>query len=321
MSALFQHGQRNELTSVEVDRNPEIRDIPSLFAVHLESDIDNSFEIVISSLFTQLPTNWLYSSTLQSALNARQPFWSRDGWSFVPLEIQNLAADRISQQVRTSLFQPTVNITLKTPAIRARLICNPYEGLENHTEWLTYVNTTNPSIWNQSTILQDVNRAYSLGAHFFNTSFLARPGDISCCSNGTDDATGSVALGYWSLDSDVDDSATGPLTISIKWVYGHGTFQTETPEDPRLLFSAVPAIAAIRCIPEIEVSDANVTVNGVTGEVQSFAILSKSIKNDGAWKEAFVERDGNGFSWNVTARQEPLIIPISNALMLTGKIS
>lgn len=308
MSALFQRSQTNEIVTVVVERSLEIRDVPFTYETRSPSSlyVDTTPFAVISHLYTGLSTNWLYSATLQLALNASQPKWSRDGWSFVPLDTQGLATGRISDQPRASLFDPMINITVQSPAIRARLDCTPYGELENHTKWLTHTDATNSSIWDQSTIPKNISDAYQLGrdngrygsmvgSKFFNTTFLTHLSTIQCCSNGTDNAAGQVALGYWSLDMEENAYGVGPLDISIKWVYGDGMSGHRKSGDyksfKRLLFTDVPAISAIRCTPVMETSEANVTVRGDTGEVQSFTILSVAGKYDHAWSDAFVVRD------------------------------
>lgn len=305
MSALFQRNQSNQLASVVVERKLELRDVPFIYeAMPLLGSLPMT---IIKNLYRQLSTNWLYSATLQLAFDAHQPPWSRDGWSFVPLDTQSLAAGRITQQSRTSLFQPMVNVTIQTPAIRARLDCTPSKGLENHTGWLSPRDITNSSIWSPDSIPKGLTEAYELGIdsifgpELFRTSFLTYPAVIQCCSNGTDHSERGVALGYWSLDTIIDSFAPKPLDISVKWVHGYGMSgfrNVQYPGYTHLLFTEVPAMAAIRCTPIIEASEASVTVNGDSGEVQSFAILREPVKYEQAWSEVFLQR----YSYNHSHR-------------------
>ncbi|KAL1615624.1 hypothetical protein SLS54_008891 [Diplodia seriata] len=144
--------------------------------------------------------------------------------------------------------------------------------------------------------------ATGTGASFFNTTFFANPSKVECCSNETGSAGGNLAFGYWSPDKGVDYDPYRHLNISMKWIYGHGISGCQKVEDDRsstisgpqnnsLLFTDVPAIAALRCTPIIETAEANVTVNGKTGEVQSFNILTKPEIDTAAWSDAFLLRD------------------------------
>lgn len=300
MSALFQRNQGSQLASVAVDRRLELRDVPFVYetAQQISTHGNPLGMTVVKNLYTHLSTNWLYSATLQLTHNARQPRWSRDGWSFVPFETQDLANAHISEKIRTSVFQPTANITVPTIATRARLDCTPYEGLENRTTWLTHVDLTDPQSWNQSTIPKHLTDGYFLGQHsdgisrssLFNTSFLPNIVIIQCCSNGTDYPPRNLALGYWSLDY----TAADHLDISTKWVLGKGMSGIQGIYDvgySRLIFTQVPEIAAIRCKPIIETVEASVTVDSDSGGVQSFQILSEPRICQQAWSDQFAQRE------------------------------
>lgn len=94
----------------------------------------------------------LYGATLQLAYNASEPAWSKDGWSFMPLDIRNvqntssfaqdMTLDSVQDQ-ELSLDAALVNVTVPTVATRARLECSPFKGISNLSAWVTEVHLTN----------------------------------------------------------------------------------------------------------------------------------------------------------------------------------
>ncbi|OJD31470.1 uncharacterized protein BKCO1_4800063 [Diplodia corticola] len=303
MSALFQRSQAIQTTASILERDLEIRDIPLVYKMFSQQAWNSDLTpiSVLANIYTHLTTNWLYSATLQLTLGARQPPWSRDGWSFVPLVTDHLAGFSATTGSGASFFQPVVNVTVQTPAIRARLECNQYGGLDNYSSWLTQWDMTNSSVWNQSTIPKDIVTGYELGAGadktaFFNTSFFTNPSKVQCYSNETGYPSGNLAFGYWSSDDGVEADPYDHMNISIKWIYGHGvagcrmndeepSYAYGMPTRNRLIFTDVPAIAAVCCAPIIETAEAKVRVNSGTGEVQFFSILSEPKVNNEAWSD------------------------------------
>lgn len=164
MSALWQREPFHLTTTVNFSQTLQLREVPYL----AEGDFDRwgSFRAgILASVFENLPTNWMYSATLQLSLNASEPPWSSDGWSFVPTilpasvnEVQNRGNDT------DRLDEANVNATLSVPAIRGRLACSPI-GVDLESKfWLTaYEGLDNASIWNVTTGPKSLTRGWQLG--------------------------------------------------------------------------------------------------------------------------------------------------------------
>ncbi|KAL0262330.1 hypothetical protein SLS55_003776 [Diplodia seriata] len=325
-----------------VARNLELRQIPFLYTTTSGPSIHagpSHQAQVLENLFGNLTTNWLYSATIQIALNGSQPAWSVDGWSFVPIDMDGILD---SETVRgrdelagKGLFPMATNVTVSTPGIRGRIECTPYDNLDNFTAWLTEWDLTNSTVWNVSSNPKNADTGYELrnrqtsslfANNFFDTSFLGNPSRPICCAN--DSASGSAqapaAIGYWSPFDAKDfpfPSSIWPRNFTTKWIYGNlrdgynmstkyrgSGSVSDSPQ--HMLYMERPSIQALQCAPIIESATAEVTVDQSNGKVQSFTILDEPTAIDAPWTdgllrhEAAVNRtsDGDPVSYNVTAR-------------------
>lgn len=293
-----------------MERSLEIRNVPLVFETQKQMSATGGDPVsasVISNLYTHLSTNWLYTATIQLTLNGSQPSWSRDGWSFVPMDTTSLANTRPIQHIGNTSFIPATNVTVSTPAIRGRIDCSPYENLNsNISAWLTTRDLTNSSVWNVTSNPKGVSTGYELGTNpnqdysteFLDTTFFSNPARIVCCTNSTEDPTEGSAIGYWSSSNEQPFwEYEGPINISTKWIYGdavsgfhrvEGLNERLSSDADHFIFRNVPEITALRCIPIIETADADVTVERETGNVQSFSIAGEPKAVDDVWSEAFV---------------------------------
>jgi hypothetical protein len=323
MSALFQLEPGNLSQSATAHRELELRQIPLLTLTSSPPSADDGYVYaadVLANLFTSLSTNWMYSAAIQLALNGSQPAWSLDGWSFIPLDVSNIANSSTIQhtgnlsengQVASSIF--TTNISATTPAIRGRIECSPYEGLQNLSSWLTTWDLANSSTWNVSVNPKGITTGYELGADkgqsmiylpdpskghawnpLLNTSIFANPSEVTCCSYGTSQPAKGAAVGYWSPNNPEDlpfVDETWPINFTVKWIYGHalsGFYQVNKSYSEHLMFTDVPSISALNCKPIIETATADVTVDQGSGQVQGFEILDDPVPAARAWTDVFV---------------------------------
>ncbi|KAK0663157.1 hypothetical protein DIS24_g1201 [Lasiodiplodia hormozganensis] len=238
-------------------------------------------------------------------MNGSQPPWSRDGWSFAPLDLSQL---EIPNPPQNSSIVPATNISVVTPAIRGRIECSPYENLNNLSAWVTERDLTNTSLWNASSNPHNIKTAYELGEltyvgsdlaypNFFNTSILADDSTPTCCENGSTNSwpPKGAAIGNWSPDRGT--TFEPPFNFTTKYIWGNH-FSADLITDniytspTRFLFTDVPQVQALKCMPIIEKSSANVTVDRQTGNVAKFDILERPSSADEAWRYNFVDYGG-----------------------------
>jgi hypothetical protein len=122
--------------------------------------------------------------------------------------------------------------------------------------------------------------------------------DIQCCFNSTispelSEQETIVTLGYWTETFNTGDTGREGLdgNLSIKWVHGTAIFAPLFGQ-PTMFFPEPPSIQALMCIPRIETSEAEVTVDSRNGNVQEFQILeSPNLDDVAAWSDEFQLRN------------------------------
>ena len=336
MSALFQRESGNFLQTTNAGRALELRTVPYLYEITTSNSPDwgdQGAAQVLENLYSNMNTNWMYSATIQLSLNGSQPPWSQDGWSFVPIDVSSITNASTIQNAGNAPDEPgqsastlnPANISVQTPAIRGRVECSPYDGLNNLSNWITTYDLTNSSVWNVSVNPKDLKTGYELGARnqfgntgattalsmiyltdsvwngyesyaSLNTSIFANPSQITCCGNSSSskDSAGAAAVGYWSSNDPNNFPFSGayswPVNFTSKWIYGSmrsDYYRVNDSFTNHLIFTEVPGIQAINCKPIIEIAEANVTVDQTTRQVQSFEILEEPTLSANAWTDVF----------------------------------
>ncbi|KAJ5156118.1 hypothetical protein N7492_008921 [Penicillium capsulatum] len=333
MSALFDRSTGNIIQPINLHRQLEVRNIPFVFSTKqtlYPNMLSDYTADILSGLYKNISSYWMYTATIQLALNGSEPAWSKDGWSFVPLDLKDVnAAKSLSIIGATEADnldqQPQTNVTFNTPAIRGRIECStpPVEAMRNISNWLTTTNLTDPQIYNQSTVPAGLQGGYRLGNTRPNrdqypglitplllsqnwtecpgcTTMFVNPSAIKCCGNSSSNSQQqSVALGYWSPNS--DNLRTSPRdwqrNFTVKWIHGDAfpdiKSRNDTPTglaagDPYMLFTLPPSISLLNCKPIVEEANAKITVNPIDGEIQSFNLTTKPKPVEEPWKDNFL---------------------------------
>lgn len=254
--------------------------------------------------FSSLSKNYMYTSTIELSMNGTPPAWSKDGWSFIPLETLGLKDVDLPKSLDSNLQADgsQFNISFTTQALRGRVKCTqlPAHVFEEVSNWLTPVNLTDHQEWDVSTIPHGIDKAYKLGRPFtsirnpveqissyicpFDTSeFLnsilgctpvsPAKAEIRCCKNGSSNEwSPSAAVGYWTVGHGAN--------VIAKWVHGQSVSNIKGNPDNgydnanELLFgfSEPPSIISMNCTPIIEWATADITVNPKSGKIQNFNV-------------------------------------------------
>ncbi|KAJ5289933.1 uncharacterized protein N7443_010186 [Penicillium atrosanguineum] len=250
MSALFDRGPGVVSQPITFERSIEIRDIPFVFPTeqsYYPSASNDYAAVILADLYKNLSTHWMYTATIQLALNGSQPAWSKDGWSFVPTQMTNLSTINLPNDLDASdqaVDGSQTNVSLATPAMRGRIECSEYplDVFMNISNWLTIKDISNHTIWNTSTIPKDAKGAYVEGGYQLGavapwtgtphpsmiypvntsdaalsgngscpgcTTVFVNPSQITCCENGSSSEWDpSVAVGYWSPNTNLESFST-----------------------------------------------------------------------------------------------------------------
>ena len=325
MSALFERQIDVHTQPFVTNRSLELRQVPHLFEVIYDfSDTDGylTWQEVIQRTYENSTTNWLYTATIQLTLGGPEPAWSSEGWSFVPVTLPKpedvpsrpldiLGDDPPASQ--TGTWASSVNITVPTFGIKARVECDHVLDVESETSWLIEWDLRDSTIWNTTRNPKGFNTAYQPADGLFlnttyNTSSLSLPSLVYCCENGTkpEENTDSV-IGYWSTNNGMDyphPDRVWPVNFTSKWIYGgpartdfylNDSFADEYLNDrdnkwAPLIFSEAPKLQALNCRPVIETANASIVVDSTTGRVHSYEIIDDPRPADEAWSDAFILR-------------------------------
>lgn len=337
MSALFDRGPGVVSQPVIFNRSIEIRDIPFVFQTEqawYPGTTNDYTANVLAGLFTNLSTHWMYTATIELTLNGSQPAWSKDGWSFVPIEMTNLDSVDLPHDLDDSdlaVDGSQSNVSFATPALRGRIECSQYplESLTNLSRWLTPKDLSNRTYWNASTIPHGLQGGYQLGTqglysyspavimpygNFHNQSYcpgcttvFVNPSGLKCCTNSSSDTwDGDVSIGYWSPQTNPASWTTRDWhqNFTAKWFYGNAVTgiknnigrATMIEDNIDMLFPSVPSLTMMNCRPLVESADADITVNPHNGEILAFNITSTPKKLPEAFSDNFLPHNKTHFS-------------------------
>ncbi|KAF1913324.1 hypothetical protein BDU57DRAFT_504408 [Ampelomyces quisqualis] len=328
MSALFERESRDFVQQMTVPHNLEVRQVPFIIQVNTTGAFaakDPAVE-VLDNLYLDAPTNWLYGAGIQDSYNGTELPWAAEGWSFLPVDLSGIFNDssvRSSQGDAGDKAISSINITITTPAIRARLDCRAIEQVANISSWIErQVLDNDGDIYPDEEWAQinttDMTKTYQLLPQIFEgtdsqTTMISRAYDAMCCGNGSRADPQRAVMGYWSpvypsdLTSEKPDfpyqNLTWPMPITTKWLVGTAfNMSRGTTTAKYLYFTDVPRIQAARCTPIIETAEAEVKIHRDTGKVISYTIGSTVAAAEQAWKDVFVQHEyGSKTAMNVSS--------------------
>jgi hypothetical protein len=308
MSALFEMNTGIIDSHVNVNRTLELRQTPHLrlektYYPPVFNGTENTYgydyvALTLEELYTNLTTNWMYSAVIEATLDVPGPAWTKDEWSFVPIDFSHLENvketyySENSTEDEMSTKYSAVNVTTITPAIRARLECTPTDDVTNTTWWLTQNNYTDYDT-NQTTEVNSLDYIWNFGDQTANYSTALAPDGqfIQCCFNQTDPsriANWSMPLlvAYWTNNFGLrygERSVTGENgNITVKWIYGDGGFESRwAGSRPPVMFPNPPRLQSLNCMPFMETTDAEVTVDKETGRT-AFSKTPSQMRAHGA---------------------------------------
>jgi len=324
MSALWQRTNGSRPGNLILSRNLEPRTQPFVYQYAVGSSMGGGSqvgELTLAAFYGELSTNWLYSATLQLAYNGSEPPWSKDGWSFVPVDMSPVPASGLYKNTpsarnstsKAANTSPAVNVTIMTPALRGTLDCTPLESAANLSSWLTEWDLSDRDRWNISMNPTGLDRGFEVNgqmelgtqAAISTTPILARERTILCCANTSGDTSSESAIGYWSINYEqyqMYDFQTSsyPRNLTLKWIdgtaarefyYGNQSYEGghgEGDDFRHLIWSKAPIMSAINCRPRVEWVNASVTVDMETSQVWDYEIVDSPESVDWPWLDVYL---------------------------------
>jgi hypothetical protein len=314
MSALFEQEGRSISQQVSVPRNLEMRQVPLITHVNITEDstVTDPVIMAVNSLYEDASTNWLYGAGIQNSYNGSQLPWTAEGWSFLPVDLSSVSNDTMTGTAVSAGVAgiSMANITIRTPAVRARLDCRAVREVANTSSWINQTRLTNQgdvypdNEWAQINTTSKVN-AYKLLARIFvgtdsHTTMISRTKQPMCCGNGTRTDPQRSIMGYWSPvyrptaglreDDFPYNNMSWPMEITTKWLVGTAfNLSQGTSNDRYLFYTEIPRLQVARCEPIIETAEATVTLDKGTGNVVSHKIEDAAKTANAAWSDVFSE--------------------------------
>ncbi|KAH4125371.1 hypothetical protein HBH47_061270 [Parastagonospora nodorum] len=317
MSALFEQETRSVSQQVSVPQNLEMRQLPLITQVNMSDagPVSDPAIKVLNTLYEDAPTNWLYGAGIQDSYNGSKLPWTAEGWNFLPVDLSSATNSTIAGTVvdRVATGIPLANVTVSTPAIRARLDCRAVVEVANTSTWINQTTLDNDdeeypeNEWVQINTTSKVN-AFQLLSRIFvgtdsHTSMISRTKVPTCCGNGTRTEPQRSIMGYWSPvyppaarveDNFPYDNMSWPMEITTKWLVGTAfNLSLWTGKERSLFYTDVPRLQAARCQPIIETAEATVTLDAGTGNVLSHKIEDAAKAADTAWGDVFTEHQSS----------------------------
>ena len=345
MSALWQLSPISASSPITLPRQLEVRALPQIFIVPENHEPSWSYKTgVLTQVYGDLFTSFLYSSLNQMVYNGSQPPWSKDGWSFAPINLLPASKQVTSNHPGWNLTVATngirrsgvqgnnapVNVTTETPAVRARLECTLLDTWSNVSSWSTKLDFTNTSNWNTSTLPAGITSGFEILSSFAlavaadprkstQVNLLTHPSRVTCCHNGTDPHAPSLAsIGYWSTDQ---TTTSANLNFTIKWLngklYNWQIADADANSHLHSVWQDQPSMTALSCLPFFEAANASVTVDLGTLAVQGFSLRDRPTDVPLAWNDTYFGHDPTEYhppgdfssSLNVTVRSVLLFAP------------
>jgi hypothetical protein len=273
--------------------------VPAIFTVVSPSTPDaetTNPEGVLSNIFDNSLTSWMFSSVNQGVYNSTPPSWTSEDWAFAPVNLTSFRASSDNTTEKGTLTVPpaTKTVTVQAPALRGRLECMPID-MSNTSAWITTLNLTDKTVWNDNrtgnlTVGYEIKLGFSPndsveGARvLFNLSAA----DYQMPSTGPNtNYSEEATIGYWTHAAD-DPHAS----IVVQWITGYPIpyqLRNSTPpsQQTRWIWKDVPKVTALSCVPFFESANASISADLASGAVQNYTITNSPSADLYAWSSKY----------------------------------
>ncbi|THV81641.1 hypothetical protein D6D29_05220 [Aureobasidium pullulans] len=274
MSALWYRELRDASRVADLSRGLKIRTVPSESGMsgrnHTLLSSNDTRGLFIPKLYDVSLQNWLYSATTEITQHGVTPAWSKDTWSFLPLDLSGI--DNDIRYARGPLDCHSLNYTSDPPL------------------WLTELDFLHSPISNGVSLWNDTNRPLILDLGYTLKNFSSKTLDlqsINCCANDSMGQIGDAVVGYWS-------NAYGPELTST-WIHGRPIQGLYTPNDDSqqelFVWQQAPQMSAVSCKPRIEAAKSLVTIDIETGVVYEYEIIGTLRNVSEAWSWPYSQKN------------------------------
>ena len=299
ISGLWERNPAFQTQNVTVCRTAELRSVPAIFTVVAPPTPDDeaiNSEGVLSNVFDNSLASWMFSSVNEGVYNSTPPPWTSQDWAFAPFNLTSVrATSDLRVQNSTSSFRPaTNNVTVQTPSLRGRLECVPID-MSNTSAWLTALNLTDKIAWNGRNLTNNLTVGYEIkGFPAYDSTEGSRPlfkisaaGYQMPSSESGTNTSEEAAIGYWTYSAD-----DLHVSIVVQWITGYPIpyqFRSSISQNSqtRWIWTDIPNITALKCLPVFESTNARVNVDLATGAIQNYTIMNDPSPDLHAWSSRY----------------------------------
>ncbi|KAL2028246.1 hypothetical protein VTO58DRAFT_110934 [Aureobasidium pullulans] len=303
ISALWYRELRDTSRVADLSRGLKIRTAPSESGMsgrnHTLLSSNDTRGLFILKLYNVSLQNWLYSATTEITQHGVTPVWSKDTWSFLPLDLSGI--DNDIRYARGALNSNTQirNLTLQTTGLKASLDCHSLNYTSDPPLWLTELDFLHSPISNGVSLWNDTNRPLILDLGYTLKNFSSATLDlqsINCCANDSMGRIGDAVVGYWSNAYGSEQTST--------WIHGRPIQGLYTPNDDSqqelFVWQQAPQMSAVSCKPRIEAAKSLVTIDIETGVVYEYEIIGTLRNVSDAWSWPYSQKNvtSDATSWD-----------------------
>ena len=300
VSGLWERNPAFQAQNITVLRSAEFRTVPAIFTVvATPAPLDEyaNSQGVLSNIFDNSLTSWMFQSVNEGLYNLTSPPWTSEEWVFSPFDLTSVHSPSIARlkEGASSISHPTKNISVQAPSLRGRLECVPID-MSNTSAWLTTLNLTDSAPWNidngtgNLTVAYEINLGFSTNSSledngpFFNISAAdyQMPSSVSGANSSEE-----TAIGYWTHSADDPHES-----IIVQWITGYPIpyqLRNSLSQEPQThwIWKDIPKVTALKCLPVFEFADATVIVDLATGAVQDYIITNPPSPDLHAWSSRY----------------------------------
>ena len=293
--------------NVELSGQYELRSLPQIFSDSrpvIRAATNIAYPRIAEHLYggELFQTSWMYGSLAELAFGALPPAWSKDGWSFPPVDLNGISK-MIPNLPRsgTQNVSRSLNVSMISQGLRGRIECTIIDDQARWISELSNLTALRPYRTRINGTATDLLSGFEFSSTVRVVNFTAY--------NESQPAT--VAIGQWLHFNYSSDRTQGdPLynagtsqNFTVLWTNSSYPYLYEDDREdmysgmfdapPRLIFAEKPQVQALECQPLFETSKARIVVNADNGNIYDIQHLEDVHPAATAWSNRFERHFSN----------------------------
>ncbi|KAJ4322891.1 hypothetical protein N0V94_002154 [Neodidymelliopsis sp. IMI 364377] len=272
-------------------------------------------------------TSWVYGSLAELAFGAQPPAWSKDGWSFPPIDLSGISKSIPDlPKLNTAGISKSLNVTMVSQGLRGRIECTIIDNSARWINEITNMTALKPYNTTMNITRPNLRSGYEFSSEVRVVNFTAY----------NDSQPSAVAIGEWlHFNYSSNDTEGDPLynsdsspNFTVLWTNSSYPYlYDDNREDmysgmfeapPRLIFAEKPQVQALECQPVFEISKARINVNADNGQIYDLQLLEDMHPATDAWKDRFERHFSNETAYYEDTSQDMNAVKTFNSTVSWG---